>query len=62
MTIETLGEYGMERMTDEEVEELFDAASETEKTRLYEFRIQNWTGIRHTGLPPRPFGGTHDDQ
>lgn len=32
--------------------ELFEAASETEETQLYEFRIREWTGIRHTGLPP----------
>lgn len=38
--------------------ELFETASETEETRLYEFRIEEWTGIRHTGLPPRLFRRT----
>ncbi|MBX0296122.1 pyridoxamine 5'-phosphate oxidase family protein [Haloarcula nitratireducens] len=32
--------------------ELFEAASESLGTRIYEFRIEEWTGVRHTGLPP----------
>lgn len=31
--------------------ELFETASETEETRLYEFRIEDWSGMKHTGLP-----------
>ena len=32
--------------------DLFEAASKIEDTHLHEFRIQEWTGIKHTGLPP----------
>jgi nitroimidazol reductase NimA-like FMN-containing flavoprotein (pyridoxamine 5'-phosphate oxidase superfamily) len=32
--------------------ELFQAASESEETLIYEFRIEEWAGVRHTGLPP----------
>lgn len=32
--------------------ELFEAASESLETQIYEFRIEEWSGIRHTGLPP----------
>ncbi len=32
--------------------EFFDTASETERTRLYEFRVDDWTGIEHASLPP----------
>ena len=32
--------------------ELFETASETEDTRLYEFEIEEWSGIKYTGLPP----------
>lgn len=32
--------------------ELFTTASEDGQTQLYEFRIKDWTGITHTGLPP----------
>ncbi len=32
--------------------EFFETASETERTRLYEFRIDDWAGIEHASLPP----------
>lgn len=32
--------------------ELFETASEMEVTRLYRFRIEERSGIKHTGLPP----------
>ena len=32
--------------------EIFEEASESGLTALYEFRIQEWTGLRQTGLPP----------
>ncbi|WP_335999062.1 pyridoxamine 5'-phosphate oxidase family protein [Halorientalis halophila] len=32
--------------------DLFESASETEPTLAYEFRIDEWSGVRHTGLPP----------
>lgn len=35
--------------------ELLETASESRRTRLYEFRIDDWSGIRHTGLPPGLF-------
>lgn len=31
--------------------DLFEQASETEATRLYQFRITEQSGIKHTGLP-----------
>jgi nitroimidazol reductase NimA-like FMN-containing flavoprotein (pyridoxamine 5'-phosphate oxidase superfamily) len=31
--------------------ELFETASKIQETHLYEFRIQEWTGIKHTGIP-----------
>jgi nitroimidazol reductase NimA-like FMN-containing flavoprotein (pyridoxamine 5'-phosphate oxidase superfamily) len=37
--------------------ELFETASGNETTQFYEFRVDKWTGIRHTGLPP----GFHQD-
>ena len=37
--------------------ELFETASETEETRLYEFKIEEWTGLKYTGLPPHFFPG-----
>lgn len=36
--------------------ELFETASESLKTQIYEFQIEKWTGIRHTGLPPGFYG------
>ena len=36
--------------------ELFETASESEATLLYEFRIEEWDGVRHTGLPPGMVG------
>lgn len=36
--------------------DLFETASETLETRIYEFRIEEWTGVRHTGLPPGFYG------
>jgi nitroimidazol reductase NimA-like FMN-containing flavoprotein (pyridoxamine 5'-phosphate oxidase superfamily) len=32
--------------------ELFETASGSLKTRIYEFQIKEWSGVRHTGLPP----------
>lgn len=32
--------------------ELFETASETQGTHLFEFQIEEWSGIRHVGLPP----------
>jgi nitroimidazol reductase NimA-like FMN-containing flavoprotein (pyridoxamine 5'-phosphate oxidase superfamily) len=32
--------------------ELFETASDSLETWVYEFRIKEWTGVRHTGLPP----------
>lgn len=32
--------------------ELFEQASESERTQVYEFDIEEWSGIKHTGLPP----------
>lgn len=32
--------------------ELFETASKSLETQIYEFQIEEWTGIRHTGLPP----------
>ncbi|MFC6939768.1 pyridoxamine 5'-phosphate oxidase family protein [Salinirubellus sp. GCM10025818] len=37
--------------------ELFERAGETEAVELYRFRVEDWTGIKHTGLPPG-FEGT----
>jgi nitroimidazol reductase NimA-like FMN-containing flavoprotein (pyridoxamine 5'-phosphate oxidase superfamily) len=31
----------------------FEAAGETENTALYEFRVEEWSGVKHTGLPPQ---------
>ncbi|WP_123538192.1 pyridoxamine 5'-phosphate oxidase family protein [Halosimplex salinum] len=36
--------------------ELFETASESLETQIYEFRIEEWTGVRHTGLPPGFYG------
>jgi nitroimidazol reductase NimA-like FMN-containing flavoprotein (pyridoxamine 5'-phosphate oxidase superfamily) len=36
--------------------ELFETASESLETQTYEFEIEAWTGIRHTGLPPGFYG------
>ena len=36
--------------------ELVETASESLETRIYEFRIKEWTGVRHTGLPPGFYG------
>lgn len=35
--------------------ELFEQASEIEGTGIYEFSIEEWTGYKHTGLPPGLF-------
>lgn len=32
--------------------ELFEIASESLQTQVYEFRIEEHNGVRHTGLPP----------
>jgi len=32
--------------------ELFERAEGTEAVELYRFRVENWTGVKHTGLPP----------
>ena len=32
--------------------ELFERAEGTEEVRLYRFRVADWTGVKHTGLPP----------
>jgi nitroimidazol reductase NimA-like FMN-containing flavoprotein (pyridoxamine 5'-phosphate oxidase superfamily) len=32
--------------------DLFETASQREATRLYQFVIREWSGIKHTGLPP----------
>lgn len=32
--------------------ELFETASDSLETQIYEFQIEEWTGVRHTGLPP----------
>ena len=37
--------------------ELFERAVETESAELYRFRVEDWTGVKHTGLPPG-FEGT----
>ena len=36
--------------------ELFETASESLETQIYEFRIKELTGVRHTGLPPGFYG------
>lgn len=36
--------------------ELFETASKSLETQIYEFRITEWTGVRHTGLPPGFYG------
>lgn len=30
----------------------FEAASRSGEIKVYEFRIDDWTGIKHQGLPP----------
>lgn len=42
--------------------ELFETASETERTGLYEFRIEEWTGLKQTGLPPGFYGRSGEEQ
>lgn len=37
--------------------ELFERAGETEAVTLYRFRVEDWTGVKHPGLPPG-FEGT----
>ena len=37
--------------------ELFERAEGTETVELYRFRVEDWTGVKHTGLPPG-FEGT----
>jgi hypothetical protein len=32
--------------------DLFERASGSEAVGLYRFRVEDWTGIKHTGLPP----------
>lgn len=32
--------------------DLFERAGGTETVGLYRFRVEDWTGIKHTGLPP----------
>lgn len=41
--------------------ELFKTASEAEGTQLYEFRIEDWTGIKQTDLPPAFYQGSRSD-
>jgi len=31
---------------------LFERAVETERVLVYQFEIEKWSGLRHTGLPP----------
>jgi nitroimidazol reductase NimA-like FMN-containing flavoprotein (pyridoxamine 5'-phosphate oxidase superfamily) len=33
--------------------DIFERASDTERVRVYRFDVEDWSGLRHTGLPPR---------
>jgi hypothetical protein len=33
--------------------DVFERAFETERVRVYQFDVEDWSGLRHTGLPPR---------
>lgn len=65
-TIQQLPDEERANLTDDQIPgwrpELFDTASETEQTSLYEFRIDDWTGLKHTGLPPGFYGKSGSDQ
>ena len=50
MTVDELGEVGIERMDDREVRDV----------RVYRFEIADYDGFKHTGLPPG-FASERDD-
>ena len=39
--------------------DVFERAFETERVRVYRFDVEDWSGLRHTGLPP---GLEHPDR
>ena len=41
---------------------LFETASEEEESQIYEFRIEEWTGIKQNELPPGFFGTANRDR
>ncbi|MDG5777569.1 pyridoxamine 5'-phosphate oxidase family protein [Haloarculaceae archaeon H-GB2-1] len=40
---------------------VFEDAVEQQPTKLYRFDVEEWTGIKHTGLPPGFYGGGDAD-